>query len=143
LQIVCNGVSSPAGVLALVQANPSIFTLTESGTGQGAVLDLNYAVNGPQAPTSPGSYIFVYGTGFGALAPAGTDGLQHLILPVTASIGGVAATVVYAGMAPGYTSGLQQINILVPENVPLGPAVPLQLTVGGVDTQSGVTIAIQ
>jgi uncharacterized protein (TIGR03437 family) len=143
LQVVCNDVSSPAGVLALVQADPSIFTLTESGTGQGAVLNLNYSVNGPQSPTSPGSYVFVYGTGFGTLAPAGADGLQHLILPVTASIGSVAAQVVYAGEAPGYTSGLQQINILVPENVPLGAAIPLQLTVGGVDTQSGVTIAIQ
>jgi uncharacterized protein (TIGR03437 family) len=143
LQVVCNDVSSPAGVLALVQADPSIFTLTESGTGQGAVLNLNYTVNGPQSPTSPGSYVFVYGTGFGTLAPAGADGLQHLVLPVTASIGSVAAQVVYAGEAPGYTSGLQQINILVPENVPLGAAIPLQLTVGGVDTQSGVTIAIQ
>jgi len=143
LQVVCNGVSSPAGFLALTPVNPSIFTLTVNGAGQGAVLNLNYTVNGPQSPIALGSYIFVYGTGFGSLAPAGADGLQHLVLPVTAFIGGVAAQVVYAGEAPGYTSGLQQINILVPENAPVGPAVPLQLAVGGVDTQSGVTIAIQ
>jgi len=143
VQVVCNGVTSQAGTLALAPANPAIFTLTENGTGQGAVLNLNYAINGPQAPASLGSYIFVYGTGFGDLNPAGADGLQHLTLPVTATIGTVPAQVTYAGQAPGYTSGLQQINILIPENAPVGSAVALQLMVNGVSTQSSVTIAIQ
>ena len=143
LQVVCNGVSSQAGTLALSPANPAIFTLTETGTGQGAVLNQDYTANGAQSPASLGSYIFVYGTGFGDLSPAGSDGLQHLALPVTASIGGVPAQVTYAGEAPGFTSGLQQINILIPENAPVGLTVPIQLFVNGVSTQSGVSIAIQ
>jgi uncharacterized protein (TIGR03437 family) len=85
----------------------------------------------------------VYATGFGDLNPAGADGLRHLALPVTASIGGVAAQVVYAGEAPGYTFGLQQINILIPLDAPTGAAVPIQLTIDNVTTPSGVTIAIQ
>jgi uncharacterized protein (TIGR03437 family) len=55
----------------------------------------------------------------------------------------VAAEVTYAGEAPGFTPGLQQINILIPEDAPVGPAVPIQLMVNGVSTQSGVTVAIQ
>jgi uncharacterized protein (TIGR03437 family) len=139
----CNGVISRAGTLALSPADPSIFTLTQNGTGQGAVLNLDYTVNGAQSPATLGSYIFVYVTGFGDLNPAGSDGLQHLTLPVTASIGAVPAQVTYAGEAPGYSSGMQQVNILIPENAPVGLAVPIQIMVSGVNTQSGVTIAIQ
>ena len=143
VQVACNGVSSQAGTLALKPASPAIFTLTETGTGQGAVLNQNYNVNGAQSPAGLGSYIMVYGTGFGELGPAGADGLQHLTLPVTATIGGVAAQVTYAGEAPGFTSGLQQINILIPEGALGGLTVPLDLFVNGVATRSGVTIAIQ
>ena len=143
VQIVCNGVSSQPGTLALSPVNPSIFTQTENGTGQGAILNVNYSVNGVQWPGVPGSYLLVFGTGFGDLGPAGADGLQRLLLPVTALIGGVAAQVVYAGEAPFFTSGLQQINILIPDNAPAGNAVPIQLVVGGVSTQSGVTVVIQ
>ena len=143
LQVVCNGVSAQAGTLALSPVNPSIFTQTENGKGQGAVLNVNYSLNGAQWPGIPGSYLLVFGTGFGDLGPAGADGLQRLILPVTATLGGVAAQVVYAGEAPFFTSGLQQINILIPENAPVGPAVPIRLLVDGVSTQSGVTVAIQ
>jgi uncharacterized protein (TIGR03437 family) len=139
----CNGVISRAGTLALSPADPSIFSLTQNGTGQGAVLNLDYTVNGAQSPATLGSYIFVYVTGFGDLNPAGSDGLQHLTLPVTASIGAVPAQVTYAGEAPGYSSGMQQVNILIPENAPVGLAVPIQIMVSGVNTQSGVTIAIQ
>jgi uncharacterized protein (TIGR03437 family) len=90
-----------------------------------------------------GSYVSVYVTGFGDLGAPGADGLQHLALPVTASIGGVPSPVTYAGEAPGFTSGLQQVNILVPNNAPVGSAVPIQLVVDGLNTQSGVTLAIQ
>lgn len=143
LQIACNGVNSAAGTLALAPASPAIFTLTETGTGQGAVLNQNYTVNGAQSPAALSSYIMVYGTGFGNLGPAGSDGLQHLALPVTAMTGNVAAQVTYAGEAPGFTSGLQQINILIPATAPVGPIVPIQLFVDNLSTQSGVTIAIQ
>jgi len=143
LQIVCNGVNSPEGTLALSPVNPSIFTVTENGTGQGAILNVDYSLNGLQWPGIRGSYLLVFGTGFGDLGPAGADGLQRLTLPVTALIGGVAAQVVYAGETPYFTHGLQQINILIPENAPTGNSVPIQLLVDGVSTQSGVTVVIQ
>jgi uncharacterized protein (TIGR03437 family) len=143
LQVVCNGVSSLPFPLALSMVDPAIFTTTETGAGQGAILNGNYSPNGPQVQTGLGTYIMVYATGFGDLNPAGSDGLRHLALPVTATIGGVAAQVVYAGEAPGYTFGLQQINVLIPLDAPTGTAVPIQLTVDNVTTPSGVTIAIQ
>ncbi|MGO4883614.1 MAG: InlB B-repeat-containing protein [Bryobacteraceae bacterium] len=143
VQVMCNGATPLAISLPLSPVNPGIFTLTENGTGQAAALNLDYTLNGAQSSAPLGSYIFVYVTGFGGLAPAGSDGLLHLVLPVTASVGNVPAQVVYAGEAPGYTFGLQQINIQIPANAPTGAAVPIQLFTDNVSTQSGVTIAIQ
>jgi len=41
------------------------------------------------------------------------------------------------GEAPGYTAGLQQIDIRIPANAPHGPSVPLVSTVGGANTAAG------
>jgi len=68
--------------------------------------------------------------------------LQRMTLPVQAFLGGTQATVQYAGNAPGYTPGLQQVNIVVPPGVS-GPATPVTVTAGGLSSQAGATLAIQ
>ena len=62
---------------------------------------------------------------------------------VTVSIGGVPATVTYAGAAPGFLQGLLQVNVQVPDDAPAGSADPLVMTVGGLESSSGVTMAVQ
>jgi uncharacterized protein (TIGR03437 family) len=84
----------------------------------------------------------VYGTGFGVANPPGQDGLSWLASAVSTTIGGLPAEVTYAGLAPGYTAGLQQINIRIPDGCPAGAAVPIRLQVGGHSTQPGTTIAV-
>ena len=74
---------------------------------------------------------------------AAADGLMHVAQTVTATIGGVAARVIYVGQAPGNTLGLQQIDILMPAGAASGSTLPLQLTVGGTKTQSGLTLAMR
>jgi uncharacterized protein (TIGR03437 family) len=64
------------------------------------------------------------------------------MLPITATIGGTAAPVVFAGQAPGFTTGLQQINISIPAYSPTGAAA-LVLSAGGTSTQAAVTLVIQ
>ncbi|HMY74839.1 MAG TPA: hypothetical protein PLQ88_23675, partial [Blastocatellia bacterium] len=59
---------------------------------------------------------------------------------VTATIGGRAATVSYAGRAPGFV-GLNQFNIALPAGLAAG-TYPLVITRGGVASNS-VTIAIK
>ncbi|HXE63721.1 MAG TPA: DVUA0089 family protein [Bryobacteraceae bacterium] len=124
-------------------ADPALFALNAQGTGQGAVLNDDYSVNGPARPAKAGSYLVIYGTGFGAVSQPGADGLSRLTSGVTATIGGKFAEVTYAGLVPGETPGLQQINVHLPDDAPTGSAVPIQLTIGGVTTQAGVTVAIQ
>jgi uncharacterized protein (TIGR03437 family) len=51
--------------------------------------------------------------------------------------------VTYAGAVPGLALGVEQINVLVPQNAPVGNAVPVVITANGVSSQSNVTVAIQ
>jgi uncharacterized protein (TIGR03437 family) len=140
LQIECAGLKSAVIQLPVLNLAPAIFTVGQNGAGQAAIVNPDGSV---ATAAAPGSTIQIFGTGFGMLGPVGSDGLRHLLLPVTATIGGMPATVLFAGEAPGTTTGLVQINVQVPANAPQGPAIPLQLSVGGVSTAAGVTLAIQ
>lgn len=140
VQITCGGISLPGVPLPVAPASPALFTASQSGAGQAAIVNQNGSVN---TPSPSGTIVTLYGTGFGLLEDAGPDGLAHTLLPVSALVGGKDATVLYAGEAPGYTAGLQQINILIPSDVTPGPAVPLRLTAGGINTQNAVTLSIQ
>ncbi len=73
----------------------------------------------------------------GASPPTGTT-VAHLPrtrLPVTVTVGGLPATVTFAGTPIGLV-GISQINFTVPAAAPLG-AQAVVVTVGGVRTQSG------
>ena len=76
----------------------------------------------------------VYGTGLGALVsalPAGTaaGGAIAAVNRVTATIGGVAAEVIYAGAAPGLP-GVNQVNVRIPPEAAAG-IVPLVIQAAG------------
>ena len=43
-------------------------------------------------------------------------------------IGGIAAEVLFSGLAPGF-AGLYQVNVTVPANVTAGPAIPVRVSV--------------
>jgi uncharacterized protein (TIGR03437 family) len=58
---------------------------------------------------------------------------------VTATVGGVPATVKFAGMAGGYV-GLYQVNVQIPPGVAVGTALPLVLTANGISSNT-VTLA--
>jgi uncharacterized protein (TIGR03437 family) len=129
-------------------ASPSMFTLNAMGTGPGAILNQDYSVNSFLNGAAPGSVVMVYGTGFGALSPLPADGqpvpvVATTLLPVTATIDGVPAEVLYAGAAPGLIAGVVQINVHVPEELSHNPVAAIALQMGSFTTQSGVTLAIQ
>ena len=70
------------------------------------------------------------------------QGLTTLNNPVQFSIGGVPATVLYQGLAPGEI-GLYQFDLVVPNNVGAGNLVPLTFTQGGVPGTQKLFVAIQ
>ena len=79
----------------------------------------------------------LYVTGLGAVSPAVATGqtapfdtLSYAAANVRATVGGAAATVLFAGLTPGYI-GLGQVNVLVPDGAPAGDAVPVVLESAG------------
>jgi len=149
IQVVRSGVASKEVILPVVSARPAVFTLDSSGRGGAAALHPDYRPVSRDNPTRPGSIITLFATGAGQLSPAVPDGtvirgepLPRPILPVSVRIGGRDAEVLYAGAAPELVAGVLQINVRVPDGVPVGDAVPVTLRVGDAASQAGVTIAI-
>jgi uncharacterized protein (TIGR03437 family) len=138
--------SAPVAV-AVAATAPGIFTADGSGRGQASAVNQDGTFNGPAAPAAADSVLSLYATGEGQTLPAGVDGklaaapLPQPVAPVTVTIGGVSAEVRYAGGAPGQIAGLMQVNVVVPGG--LAGAVPVVLTVGGVASQGGVTVAVR
>ncbi len=62
---------------------------------------------------------------------------------MTATVGGLPATVQFAGEAPGDVTGVFQINVLIPEGVTPGSAVGVTVAIDGVSSPIGTTIAVQ
>ncbi len=127
---------------------PGIFTADSTGSGQAAAVNQDGTLNSAAKPAKGGSVISLFVTGDGQMSPAATDGkltigLAATVQPVKVTIGGLPATVSYAGAAPGAVAGLTQVNVQIPAGVAAGSAVPVVLQVGGVAAQSGVTVAVQ
>ncbi len=144
LTVACNGTTAWSfNGLTTAAVVPGIFTLTGTGKGQAAIVNSDGTTNSSTNPATRGSWLSVYGTGFGVFNAAGTNGLRTVAGNVTATIGGVDATVLYAGNTPGATDGLQQFNLQIPAGVTAGTAVPIVLTVNGTPTQTTATVSLQ
>jgi uncharacterized protein (TIGR03437 family) len=93
--------------------------------------------------------IQIFATGAGTTTPslapgepAAATGRPLILTDVqpTVLIGGIPAAVQFSGMAPGF-AGLWQINAQIPQNVTIGPAVPL--TIRAVNSSNTTSIAVQ
>ena len=148
------GVQSSGITQNVVATAPGVYTATASGSGPavGWNYDLSGNYTGINSATNPavkGGVVSLYVTGEGVTnGPAGIDGMlvTSLYKPnatVTATVGGQTASVQYAGSAPGSIYGVMQVNIQIPASAPSGATVPVVINVGGVNSQSAVTLAIQ
>jgi uncharacterized protein (TIGR03118 family) len=126
---------------------PGIFTGNFSGTGQAVALNADGTVNSATNTASAGSVITLFATGQGPENPPGEDGvvndriLRTPQLPVSLTIGGQTAQVLYAGSAIGSVQGVMQIEALIPAG--LTGAVPVVLTVGTTTSQANATISVK
>jgi uncharacterized protein (TIGR03437 family) len=141
------GYTSPPVTVNLQPVAPSFLLL--SPTEYIAALHLDYSLLGPASlssaftPAQPGETIILYGTGFGLPSTPLIAGsaLQSGVLPAlpTVTIGGLPATVVYAGVV---SPGTYQFNVTVPLAAPNGD-LPVVATYGGVSTSAGARITVQ
>jgi uncharacterized protein (TIGR03437 family) len=146
IRVEYNGTASLETTLGLAPAAPGIFTQA-FGPGQAWIGNQDFTFNSPDNPAARRSFVSFFVSGPGLTNPAMTDG-QHPPagtfpapqLEVRATVGGVPANVVFAGMI---YAGVLQVNIQIPQDAPVGSAVVLQIEIGGIASRSGVTMAIQ
>jgi uncharacterized protein (TIGR03437 family) len=146
------GTRSAAITVRVGDYAPGIYTLDSTGRGQAAAVNQNGTFNGPgtggTTPASPGSVIAIYVTGGGQTNPPSLTGtvsplttLLRLTAPVTATVGGLPATVEFAGAAPGLVTGVIQINLRPDPSV--RGIVPVEISIAGITSPGGPTVAIQ
>lgn len=162
--ITVNNIPSTAVQTSIVSSAPGIFTIPPTGQGNAILVFINSATNAatiaapasaslgyPAAPIPRGTLGFFYVTGLGAMTPPVADGSGNCpaangcnanAMP-TVLIGGISASVIFAGQAPGYP-GVFQVNITIPQNTPTGNSVPLVVqSADGSVTSNAATIAVQ
>jgi uncharacterized protein (TIGR03437 family) len=112
-------------------ASPGLFTLSATGTGQLAAINVedNNSINGVGEglkPVGRGKIISIYGTGQGPVNGAPPDGVPPTG-PVPTDVKPIVVInnrlddkdILYSGLAPGLV-GVWQLNLRVPETVPPG-----------------------
>ena len=146
-----NSLSVPQSVQVGI-ARPAVFTIDASGTGQGQIYKIDATGNqilvDQNSPAKAGDTLVIYCSGLGAVNPsliAGTATpltfLTTTVNTLTATIGGNPAVVNFSGLTPGST-GLYQVNAVVPAGLPNSNTTSLQLTISGQDSPV-VTLAVR
>ena len=132
----------PPLTLTIQPSAPKLWLL---GPNRALVLDQDGAINGHDAPASPGSIVTVYVTGQGNLYPpvpsgsaAPQDPLIGIVAPISATVGGTAAEIVFAHMAPGMV-GVFQVNLRMPGLLP--GDYPLVVEIGA-STSNAAMVAV-
>jgi uncharacterized protein (TIGR03437 family) len=152
--VTYGGLVSQTFTVATATSDPGVYTSAASGQGQGAILNFNavtndYTINSVAVPAATGSTVVMYITGVGTttsavdnvLIPA-SPAIMPLLTP-SVTIGGQAAPVLGAQAPPGSIPGIIQLNVTVPGAISAGPALPVIVTVGGIASQAGVTMAVK
>jgi uncharacterized protein (TIGR03437 family) len=144
------GASGTETVTVLPRA-PRLFTKTMDGKGEAIALHANFTPVSAASPASPGEVLILFLTGLGAVDPSlaagapGGDGsaakpLNLVTTAISVMVGGQAAKVQFAGLAP-YFVGLYQVNFQVPAEILNTGAQALTVSTAGRDSQGNVTLA--
>jgi uncharacterized protein (TIGR03437 family) len=105
-------------------------------------------LNGRSNPAARGTFITLFGSGFGGwnqLVPDGAVISSSLPLqtPVSVTIGGTGVKVLYAGGAPGLVNGVVVVTAEIPLEITPGDEVSVVVTVGDKSSPANVTVAVK
>ena len=130
-----NGTNSNPGTVFSGLSQPGIFTVPSGGLGNGAILHADFSLVSTASPAKVGETVQIFLTGLGAVTPAVAAGAAAPSSPLSTVadiadlsvfIDGVAAKVLFAGLAPGL-GGLYQLNVTIPSGVTLGTSVDIEI----------------
>ena len=142
--VAANGGYTLPDSITTSAANPGLAVLADNTViAQHPDFSLVTAVS----PAAAGEAITLYLVGMGATNPAVASGaaspagpLASVTAPVTVTIGGRQASILFAGLTPGAV-GLYQINLIVPSGLGAGQ-LPLVITQGGA-TANNATLPVK
>jgi uncharacterized protein (TIGR03437 family) len=134
--VVREAVESDPLPFSLAIYAPGIFTLDGTPGGAAAALHGDYRLITPADPALRGETIQIYLTGLGVRNPL----LMRPDIAPLVRIGEVAAEITYSGPT-GVNPGLDQINLKVPGDAPLGAEVPLTVSLGS-SASNRATLAV-
>lgn len=143
-----NGNSSAPFTMPVTNTAPGLFSIDQSGSGLGAVLNADGSVNSMANPAAPGSTIVLWLSGLGPTVPPLGSGsvtpreAPALSYPAAVTIGGQTAQWVYQGPAPLAIAGLYQINCVVPAGLGSGPQL-VTVTADGQQSQPNLMVSVQ
>ena len=150
LQVVAGGVKGNLRPITIAANTPRVLMLSSGyalafNLSDGS-LPLPPSISVPPYathPAKPGDILEIFAVGFGQTSPPAVEGAPATASPLeyapitTVGFGGgifsppsVVVTPLFSGLTPTQ-SGLYQINVTLPTNVPLGSSVPINVTVGG------------
>jgi uncharacterized protein (TIGR03437 family) len=136
IAVAVKGALSNTIEVPMADSSPAVVALTHS---DGSMVT-------PSNPAARGEVLVAYAVGLGEVK--GEPGVgsvtprDALVLTASApqvSIGGFAATPLFAGLTPGFV-GLYQINFAVPGNCSTGSSIPMMLEQGGVFTSAALAV---
>ncbi|MDQ6699150.1 MAG: IPT/TIG domain-containing protein [Acidobacteriota bacterium] len=133
LVVTVGGASSTPFPVTLDAVSPTIFSANGSGSGLGLIRTSANANVTNIAPAKPGDNLVAYAIGLGPTNPPTLTGTaptsaNPTVSPATLTVGGLPATITYAGIAPGLVATFQ-VNFTVPAG--LQGTQPVVLTIGG------------
>ena len=146
--VAYRGQTTAAFSIPVAASAPGLFTSTENGSGEVVAFNQDGTLNSSSNAAARGSVVELFATGDGVEDPAAQDGavsgdfIRTPVAPVSATIGGQAAQVVFAGSSPGLLTGVLQVEVIVPTAAGTG-AQPVVLTVGTASSQQTATIALK
>ncbi len=135
---------------------PAVFTIDTVRPAQGAILIANTAGMIPAPigaapnarPVARGELLEIFANGMGPVTNTPESGDVAVSFPLSrtettpvVTIGGVAARVFFSGLAPRAV-GLNQVNVKVPDDAPIGDDIPLVIRIGEIDAVP-VIIAVE
>jgi uncharacterized protein (TIGR03437 family) len=147
LKATVGGVDSNEITVRSAPASVGYFSTTGDGLGTVLATHADGSAVTAQSPVAAGESVVLYASGLGALAnrvgeydwPTSANATS---VPVQADVGGVQATVLYAGAAPGFP-GVYQINIVIPPTATTTAGANVRIFEGYAQTHPKVTIPIR
>jgi len=139
--------------IAIFENQPAILATAGNGAGQGHIYRIDKSsaqiLADSTSPAKAGDSLVIYMVGLGPVTPpikSGDPAPLTILEPIngtpSVTIGGVPAQVFFAGLTPGST-GLYQMNVVVPAGITPGKQVPVTALVNGRASGGDIFMALQ